>query len=142
MRKFRIILGFFAIILILFIVISLNYNEIKAFSKTNFGGVVTNNSQEDIIVSDSLDLKSIPPGNSSRDLNIHDVDFIIIEKKTSLENNIYTKGVIKICDFASISVETNNYGAVIINPTGPTIICKFIDDFGWFETMEQFNKKP
>jgi hypothetical protein len=140
MRQVRIISGMVLIIVIITISVLLNLNEIKSFSKSNFAGIVINKSNHDIIVSDSLNSVIIPSGKTSKDLNIHDVDFIVIDREMQYEGSKYKNGVIKICDYATISIESSNEISKI-KPSGMTFVCKFINDIGWFESMDQFKTK-
>lgn len=143
LRSFILIFGFIIFVVSGLIVLFWNnadlltgYLDLKKTEKNKFGGIIINNTMHNITVTDWRITKVIPPGKSSRDLNIFDADSLIIGKITIYENLKYDNGIIKICDFSTITVESKgdfNY----IKPSFLHNICKFFNKTGWYKTVEE-----
>jgi len=66
---------------------------------------------------------ALPSETSSKSKRIFDADSIIIEKTIRFEENIYSKGVIKICDFAQVII-TSDGNTDYLTSEGLTPLCK------------------
>lgn len=135
MRKIRILITVFSFILVLLLLVYLNQQEIRDFSKCNIGGNIINNTSAPIKIIDNHQIKEISANKSSKEMEIFDVDYIIIDKSTLIGNKTYTDGGLKICDYASISIKAEkNKNIVEILP--PSYICKIINDFEYLPKEE------
>ncbi len=137
-RIFLSILSFFTVFFLfsymLFVSHSSAFSRLPGFRdyiKNNFGGKITNRTTHAIKITEWRSLKILPAGQSSRQTGVFDADAIVIEKPSKFEENIYNNGVIKICDFADITI-TSEGNTDYIKSTGLTPICKFAEDYGYF----------
>lgn len=141
MKKVRIFLTVLIFILMLFAVLYVLFvSQNSAFSrlpnardyiKNNFGGKITNQTSHAVKITEWRSVKILPAGQSSRYIGVFDADSLVIEKPAKFEENIYNSGVIKICDFADITI-TSKGNTDYIESKGLTPICKFAEDYGYF----------
>jgi hypothetical protein len=129
-RYLRIIIIVDTIIIGLIAVGFLSYPEIKKFSKNNFGGIVINKTNKNLIVLDNKEEKIVPSHTTSHEAGIFDVDFIIIDRPLKFEGKTYTRGVIKMCDFTTISI-VDKQSSQEVQTKPSALICKLINDFRW-----------
>ncbi|MFH0702002.1 MAG: hypothetical protein V2B14_00485 [bacterium] len=126
LKKLFIISGLF--------IIFLKYYNVEKFEKSKLGGIVVNNSSHEINIKENRVIKTLPPGKSSRDMKIFDVDFIIIKKPTIFENKKYSDGALKICDFSSIKIDSKD-GSDKFIPSFSYKFCKIFSDVGWYKII-------
>ena len=107
-----------------------NTQSLKEMEKQHFGGILINNTTKTIEITDNNAIRKITAGSKSRDQGIFDVDSVIINKPTKFEGEIYTHGVVKFCDFSSITVITKGK----INELKPSFsynLCHLFEEVGW-----------
>ena len=103
------------------------------YSKSHFGGIVVNKSDHPIRILEDGYVRTINPGETSRDKDIFDVDFIIIDRPARFENKLYTSGMLKICDYGKIEILNPEQNRDLYNSSGGMLICKLLNDLKWQE---------
>lgn len=111
------------------------YSSLKQMEKSLFGGIVVNNTAHDIYVTDWRFPMLVPPGYSSRDLGIYDVDGIIISDRTLVNDRVYESGLFKFCDIATIDVVTKG-GMDYFKPSLLYKFCRISHDTGVYMRVE------
>lgn len=139
-KMFKLIIGSLVIFLVIVIGLvflladSWNYlfsvEGLKEWEKANCGGIVVNKSNKAIEIVDNIAIVKIPTGRTSRQENIFDADHIIISRPTKFQGEVYSHGVIKFCDFASMEVVFNG-NMDEIKPSLSYNLCRFFEEVGW-----------
>lgn len=132
MRKLKLIFHSSILIVVIMLFIYLNYSSFREYEQCHFGGIVINNTNHNIAISDAEEKKIVPPWKSSRDINMFDADYIFIERPTFFEGRIYPSGKVKFCDFSTINI-TSKGNVDKINPSRFSFICKVLNDFRWIK---------
>ena len=115
---------------------SARYSGFNTIEKAFFGGIAINNTNHTIKISNYTTIIDLSPGKSSRDIGIFDIDSIVIDRKMSYKNKVYSTGFFKFCDCATVKVVPN--GNIDEIKTDLTYLpCKYFDRSGWFKTINE-----
>lgn len=109
--------------------------SLKDMEKSLFGGIVVNKTAHDIYVTDWRFPMLVPPGRSSRDVGIYDVDGIIISDRTLVNDRVYKSGLFKFCDVATIDVVTKD-GMDYFKPSFLYKFCRISHETGVYMRVE------
>jgi len=111
------------------------YTSFANLSKRHFGGIVYNETSKTLKVTDYIYIKEIPPHKSSRDIGLFDADSIIIDSPMFFDHKEYNNKVLKFCDYGKFKV-IEDKGKIVIQPLRPVWICKLINDFGFYDSID------
>ena len=112
--------------------------KLQQFQKNEMGGVVKNKTPQNIKVTEWRLSKVIPPpGKSSKDVGIKDVDGIIIEIPTEFEDRVFPYGVKKICDLSEVTIEKTPNNQNKITTSFLHHFCKPFSNVGWYNTLKE-----
>ena len=136
MRKIRLGISIIFIFMVICLIVIFNFNNIKDYTKKRFGGIVINETLEPVKITDNFKDKIILPEKTSRDLDSFDVDYIYVEKPIEYEGKIYSDGVIKICDFATVKIISKN-DELSVKPESGIWLCKILNDYRWCPEVER-----
>ena len=114
-----------------------NINKlIKYFS----GGQVNNQSRQTLTLYDwRLPIK-LPPGHQSRADGLSDVDAIAIDGPSLINGKVYTRGILKFCDFATVTVETkqiNGKALTTLSEDWGGWLCHQFGDYTVYDSIRQ-----
>jgi hypothetical protein len=108
--------------------------DLKELSKWKFQGEVLNKTSHDIFVTDYKYVHVIPPGESSKAVNVADVDSIVIKRPTLMNGNRFDSGVFKFCDYGKLEIrETDTQDQVLVNKGA--FLCRLMNDFQHFDSI-------
>lgn len=110
--------------------VSDEFSWLKEFEKRYFGGIVVNKTSHPIYITDWRNIIILPPGKSSRDIGVFDTDAVYISNNTKFDGVIYSSGVIKFCDLATLKIEQTSESDKVY-PSFSYNICKVFNDAGW-----------
>lgn len=111
-------------------------NLIKYFT----GGQVHNQSAHTVTLYDWRLPVKLPAGQQSRAESIRDVDAIAIEGPTLINGKIYTKGILKFCDLATVTVKSgqiNGTSVAVVTTDLGGWFCQFYHDYSVYDSIEQ-----
>ena len=120
--------------------LALKYLEFTKYEKQHFGGILINKTSTPIKIFDDDKIRTVPGNKTSRDIGVFDADSILIEKPLLFENKEYSDGIIKFCDFATITV-CKKGGLTIVKPSLSYILCKNAEAVGWLPYIKPYIKK-
>jgi len=115
--------------------LKLKYRQFVHYSKTHVGAIVYNNTNKTIKILDYKYIHELPPGKSSRDIGVFDVDGLIIEHPMYFEDNVHFDGVLKFCDYSRLKlVEKDDVFEIKAKNVW---ICSFLNDFAFYNSMKE-----
>lgn len=108
----------------------------KLLFQDYFHGRVVNNTDHSIRITDYRNTHIIPPGQNSSHVGIYDVDSLLIDRPTQIDNILYTSGVFKFCDFGALEIRTEGaHDVVILNRVGTA--CRLLGDYAHFNKIPE-----
>lgn len=110
-------------------------NKVKNYSKQNVGAIIYNNTNQTLEVTDYKYIHQLPPGKSTRDIGIFDVDSLILKEPMFFEDKIYSNGVLKFCDYSRI--EVNQSDSIPEIKAQNTLVCKILNDFNFYNSIDE-----
>lgn len=110
------------------------YTNLQQLEKSYLGGIVINKTNRHIKITDNVKIIDLPPNKTSLDIGLFDADSVIIETPTNFNGKIYTYGVVKFCDFASLKI-VNNEKINKIKPSLSYKLCPLVDRSGWYSSV-------
>lgn len=125
---------FVALLLIISIFMS-KRQELVCFSKKHIGGFVENKTNRPMQITRYEYRYKLPPGKTSRDVGIFDVDSLVITEPMYLTDQIYFNGVLKFCDYARLEI-TENEGVTEVRAKNAWI-CKLLNNFNLYGSVRE-----
>jgi len=111
------------------------YRAFIRYSKTHVGGVVSNNTDKTIQIADYNQVRLLPPGKSSKDIGIFDVDALIIDQPMYFEDAVHFDGVLKFCDYSRLKIFEKD--SVLEIQANNSWICKILNDFDFYNSVNE-----
>ncbi len=111
----------------------------ESFLKNITGGVVINKTNHNIFIADWTNELVLPSGQNSKTIGVSDADYIVIKTPVYFDSKVYKYGIIKLCDFSSVSIsESKNID--IIKPSLSYSLCRSMGEGGWYESFSEVIK--